>query len=203
MLKRCAARRDQRGGDGRRRLLDAGRRRRSGRGWAGARRRASRREQHDGNDQHEQSRSDHGRTDYDSSSMFERQSHRAPSRPAIVGRFLCKRTAKIERPGVAEDSFCPHRRRPLYSRMRFEAAPSRRRASRGSGELAEWLKAHDWKSCMRRQTVSRVRIPSSPPSETTRRPFLGPPYCLAARRSSWGRLIVFSDSLASPSPTAG
>ena len=30
------------------------------------------------------------------------------------------------------------------------------------GEVAEWSKAHAWKVC-RRETVSRVRIPSSPP----------------------------------------
>ena len=31
-----------------------------------------------------------------------------------------------------------------------------------AGEVAEWLKAHAWKAC-RRVTVSRVRIPLSPP----------------------------------------
>ena len=31
-----------------------------------------------------------------------------------------------------------------------------------SGEVAEWLKAHAWKAC-KRETVSRVRIPLSPP----------------------------------------
>ena len=30
------------------------------------------------------------------------------------------------------------------------------------GELAEWSKAHDWKSCLR-GTVTRVQIPNSPP----------------------------------------
>ena len=30
------------------------------------------------------------------------------------------------------------------------------------GELAEWSKAHDWKSCLR-VTVTRVQIPNSPP----------------------------------------
>jgi hypothetical protein len=30
------------------------------------------------------------------------------------------------------------------------------------GEVAEWLKAHAWNACMR-ETVSRVRIPLSPP----------------------------------------
>ena len=31
------------------------------------------------------------------------------------------------------------------------------------GEVAEWLKAHAWKACIR-ETVSRVRIPLSPPN---------------------------------------
>ena len=31
-----------------------------------------------------------------------------------------------------------------------------------AGEVAEWLKAHAWKACIR-ETVSRVRIPLSPP----------------------------------------
>ena len=31
-----------------------------------------------------------------------------------------------------------------------------------AGEVAEWLKAHAWKAC-RQATVSRVRIPVSPP----------------------------------------
>ncbi len=30
------------------------------------------------------------------------------------------------------------------------------------GEMAEWFKAHAWKAC-KRETVSRVRIPLSPP----------------------------------------
>ena len=32
---------------------------------------------------------------------------------------------------------------------------------RNKGEVAEWLKAHAWKACIR-VTVSGVRIPSSP-----------------------------------------
>jgi hypothetical protein len=31
-----------------------------------------------------------------------------------------------------------------------------------SGEMAEWLKAHAWKACIG-ETLSRVRIPVSPP----------------------------------------
>ena len=30
------------------------------------------------------------------------------------------------------------------------------------GEMAEWSKAHAWKVCIPRETVSRVRIPLSP-----------------------------------------
>src|ERR1700757_945108 len=32
----------------------------------------------------------------------------------------------------------------------------------GCGEMAEWLKAHAWKACIG-ETLSRVRIPVSPP----------------------------------------
>jgi len=32
------------------------------------------------------------------------------------------------------------------------------------GDLSEWLKEHAWKAC-KRETVSRVRIPQSPPDE--------------------------------------
>ena len=34
------------------------------------------------------------------------------------------------------------------------------------GEVAEWLKAHAWKACIR-AIVSRVRIPFSPPTAMT------------------------------------
>ena len=40
------------------------------------------------------------------------------------------------------------------------SAPARRPG--GDGEVAEWLKAHAWKACLR-ETVTRVRIPPSPP----------------------------------------
>ncbi len=46
---------------------------------------------------------------------------------------------------------------------RLRLAKSRaRRHDRRHGEVAEWLKAHAWKVCIR-ETVSRVRIPLSPP----------------------------------------
>ena len=35
------------------------------------------------------------------------------------------------------------------------------------GEVAEWLKAHAWKACIR-ETVSGVRIPSSPQEKISR-----------------------------------
>ncbi len=38
----------------------------------------------------------------------------------------------------------------------------------GSGSVAEWLKAHDSKSC-RRASVSRVRIPPLPPKRLIKR----------------------------------
>jgi hypothetical protein len=34
-----------------------------------------------------------------------------------------------------------------------------------TGEMAEWFKAHAWNACIR-ETVSRVRIPLSPPALT-------------------------------------
>ena len=36
---------------------------------------------------------------------------------------------------------------------------------RASGEMAEWLKAHAWKACVR-ETVPWVRIPLSPPANS-------------------------------------
>lgn len=49
---------------------------------------------------------------------------------------------------------------------RFSRDPlqnQRRPFKRGrSGEMAEWLKAHAWKACVR-ETVPWVRIPLSPP----------------------------------------
>ena len=41
------------------------------------------------------------------------------------------------------------------------------------GEVAEWLKAHAWKAC-KRATVSRVRIPFSPPFHLTQNGHLKP-----------------------------
>ena len=38
-----------------------------------------------------------------------------------------------------------------------------------NGSVAEWLKAHDSKSC-RRATVSRVQIPPLPPENSVRHP---------------------------------
>jgi hypothetical protein len=38
----------------------------------------------------------------------------------------------------------------------------RRTVPRHAGEMAEWLKAHAWKACIG-ETLSRVRIPLSPP----------------------------------------
>src|SRR6056297_2364401 len=42
------------------------------------------------------------------------------------------------------------------------ANPAPLRLEGRNGEVAEWSKAHAWKAC-RRETVSRVRIPVSPP----------------------------------------
>src|SRR5215471_13237660 len=64
---------------------------------------------------------------------------------------------------------------------RVDASPSRRKACYAagpanagaceSGEVAERLKAHAWKVCIRPKGVSRVRIPPSPPApQSTRGP---------------------------------
>src|SRR5215203_519045 len=49
----------------------------------------------------------------------------------------------------------------------FGASPLKRpRLRRADGGVAEWLKAHAWKVCIR-ATVSRVRIPLPPPAIST------------------------------------
>ena len=64
---------------------------------------------------------------------------------------------------------------------------------RATGEVAEWSKAHAWKVC-RRGTVSRVRIPLSPPESPP-----GPP--LDSPRSAWRErrgARVFAEPARSP-----
>src|SRR5665647_2834404 len=55
-------------------------------------------------------------------------------------------------------------RLPKYrgSRPRSLAKVAMALQERASGEMAEWLKAHAWKACVR-ETVPWVRIPLSPP----------------------------------------
>src|SRR5690606_21809790 len=58
----------------------------------------------------------------------------------------------------ADEYIAPRSQRPFQGRMHYGP-----RARNGQcGEVAEWSKAHAWKVC-RRGTVSRVRIPFSPP----------------------------------------
>ena len=60
------------------------------------------------------------------------------------------------------------RAEPTGAGLPPSAPPSPRRTRDfGCGEMAEWSKAHAWKVC-RRVTVSRVRIPFSPPSTPLR-----------------------------------
>src|SRR5215469_4993843 len=64
---------------------------------------------------------------------------------------------------------------------RGQSAPLR--SSLPHGEMAEWLKAHAWKACIR-ETVSRVRIPVSPPffqCIIKGRPICGGEGCLCRR----------------------
>jgi hypothetical protein len=55
------------------------------------------------------------------------------------------------------DKFCADPAAPLAKMV----TPLQERAS---GEMAEWLKAHAWKACVR-ETVPWVRIPLSPPDD--------------------------------------
>src|ERR1700722_7566644 len=60
---------------------------------------------------------------------------------------------------------CPRTLRQYIARLPAGGpAPARPgvRKGRSWGEVAEWLKAHAWKACLR-ETVTRVRIPLSPP----------------------------------------
>ena len=59
------------------------------------------------------------------------------------------------------------------------------------GEVAEWLKAHAWNACMR-ETVSRVRIPLSPPlssCEPVTRPRCGAFFFLSQRSLAAGSAL--------------
>ena len=47
--------------------------------------------------------------------------------------------------------------------------------------MTEWLKVHAWKACVR-ETVPRVRIPLSPPSDAFGRKFAGPEPCALRHR---------------------
>ena len=67
---------------------------------------------------------------------------------------------------VAEWSKAPTARQagPIQVRkgVRFSSTSGENRVIKHDGEVAEWSKAHAWNAC-RRVTVSRVRIPVSPP----------------------------------------
>ena len=49
--------------------------------------------------------------------------------------------------------------------MKKDACNWTNAARRKAGEMAEWLKAHAWKACLG-ETLTRVRIPLSPPFES-------------------------------------
>lgn len=62
---------------------------------------------------------------------------------------------------------------------------------RGAGEMAEWLKAHAWKACVR-ETVPWVRIPLSPPlssCEPATRPPSGAFFFLSQRGLAAGSAL--------------
>ena len=81
--------------------------------------------------------------------------------PWRIGQGFRSRRLKVRRVacGGRRDAYIARPSRPALN-----AGPFR---PRGDGELAEWLKAHAWKACLR-ETVTRVRIPHSPPSHALR-----------------------------------
>ncbi|CAH1653837.1 hypothetical protein CHELA40_10852 [Chelatococcus asaccharovorans] len=65
------------------------------------------------------------------------------------------RSAARERSGAVPEHRAGDRQGVSGARSAVTLSPRR-------GEVAEWLKAHAWNACIR-ATVSRVRIPLSPP----------------------------------------
>jgi hypothetical protein len=59
-------------------------------------------------------------------------------------------------------AFAPFGKSHLTCRSTTVRYSARLRRISARGEVAEWLKAHAWKVCVR-ETVPRVRIPLSPP----------------------------------------
>ena len=78
-----------------------------------------------------------------------------PGSPAVAGRR--RRAAAVHC-----NSRCRFREFPALERPACTGLAGQRYNRPDHGEVAEWSKAHAWKVC-RRETVSRVRIPVSPP----------------------------------------
>ena len=74
--------------------------------------------------------------------------------PRSLAATICRSAAK-------SGSWPEPVRRPKYAALHLKK-PRRDRQKDAHGEVAEWLKAHAWKACIR-ETVSRVQIPLSPP----------------------------------------
>ena len=83
---------------------------------------------------------------------------RVQSRPRAASGAIAG--AAVRGPGPEPRPECrrPPPARPTLSLEKRPAAPK----ERPSGEVAEWLKAHAWKACVR-ESVPWVRIPPSPP----------------------------------------
>jgi hypothetical protein len=89
-----------------------------------------------------------------------------PSRVHLISNQAPSATRTALRRGTCRQS-------PALSSRRAKAAPQRVRntvappwrlpAASASGEMTEWPKVHDWKSCVPAR-VPRVRIPLSPPA---------------------------------------
>ena len=77
--------------------------------------------------------------------------------------FVCSASERPPRRIFATASRCP-REQPLLAPAPWPVLSPRLRCFRAArvGGVAERLKAHAWKVCMR-ETVSRVRIPPPPP----------------------------------------
>ena len=91
-----------------------------------------------------------------------------PRRTAACAR----RRARIHHPDHGAGAAPAQGRDERRPRLRARAPPPERAApaspdpARCDGGVAEWLKAHAWKVCIR-ETVSRVRIPLPPPALRT------------------------------------
>src|SRR6185369_16226338 len=77
----------------------------------------------------------------------------ASHRYGLIAPTMCRRARLFKRPAPS---------RPAKAMWRLENRRPERH-DRAAGEMAEWLKEHAWKACLR-ETVTWVRIPLPPPA---------------------------------------